>query len=138
MNMDNTTHRYALESPAQGRYEARDNKTGVLVTFDEGKFDETQQWYYPVDAAFSQETLNRIYDGLENWLRRFHMDKMVPGGKYTLSKEGNLTVLSYSEDGSPAIRISFPSGYPKNKIVARIRFMAKYLKDNVDERDMNF
>lgn len=138
MNMDNTTYRYSLESPAQGHYEARDNKTGVFVTFEEGKFEETQEWYHPVDAAVIPEVLNRTCDGLENWLKRFHMDKMISGGKYPLTREGDEMVLSYSEEGSPAIRISFPAGYPKNKIVARIRFMAKYLKDNVDDRDGNF
>ena len=136
MNMDNTTHRYTLESPAPGLYEARDNKTGVFVTFEEGKFDETQEWYHPVDAAVIPEVLKRTCDGLEGWLRRHYLDAMTPEAKYSITLSEDGTMVTFSRKGNPEkkndphIEITFPAFYYRKNIVAKLNAMVKFLRDD--------
>lgn len=128
--------RYSLTSPAPGHYEAKDNRTGVYVTFQEKKFDETQQWYHPVDSSLTPAKLDSICDDLEGWLKWHHKDLMTEDTYYkiTVSDDGSTVKFirqgTPDKPGDPHIEITFPAETYKKTIAVRLGQMAKFLKES--------
>lgn len=131
--------RYILSSPEPGHYEVKDNRTGVFVTFEENKFNETQQWYHPVDTDLNPVKLNRVCDGLEGWLTWHHRELMGPADNFyiQLSEDGRtVTVVRPGTPGKvsdPHMEITFPAELYQKTAAALVSGMARFIKERAED-----
>lgn len=140
MTQENTPSRYILESPAPGYFECRDTKTNVFVTFEEQKYDETQEWYFPADPAIQKPTtMDNIANKMEAWLLWHHQLKLRPEHKYMiqLSEDGKtITVTHAGKPGNPSdprIVVTFPADARQKSVAAKIRNLAMFLRDHTED-----
>lgn len=132
--------RYTIETVKPGFYYVTDRKTNASVSFHQGRFQETQEWYFPADPAIQNPVrMHRIADAIESWLTWHHKDLMGGTERYTLEFSDDRKTIIYTRHGTsdkpgdPTITITFPAETYKKTIAALIRNAAKHLRDNEND-----
>ena len=134
------SNRYTIETVKPGLYYVTDNKTHASVTFHQGRFQESQEWYFPADPAIQNPVkMHRIADAIESWLTWHHADLMGVTEKYSLQFSEDKQTIIYTrhgmtaKPGDPTITITFPASCYKKTIAALIRNAGKHLRDYEDD-----
>lgn len=128
-NNQTPSPRFYLDNPQEGFYEAGDTKTGVFVTFEEKKFQETQEWHLPCnpDLINKPAAVGHIQDKIEGWLRTHHGEIMSPPLSHSLTKSEDGTItLARPEIG---LTITFPASLGRATAAAFIRTASVWLKN---------
>ena len=131
--------RYTLERTAPGTYKAIDLRFGIFVTFEEGRFEETQRWSNPTDSQIPPHKLNQICDGIEGWLNWRHRGIMGLEEKYKVVISEDGSTVTFIRPGTPGvisdphIEITFPAELYKKTAAAKISGMAKFLRDQAPD-----
>lgn len=139
MNMEQQDQkRYSIESPKPGFYNVYDSRSGVAVTFEERRFQETQHWTVPAGKEFNRVALSRLCDHMEAWIRLQHPDIFAEPGKFTLTRSGDGHTITITRPDQ-GLTISFPSSTGKITAAAQIRAVSMWLKSMADNWDnVNF
>lgn len=128
-NNQTPSPRFYLDNPKGGYYEAGDMKTGVFVTFEEKKFQETQEWHLPCnpDLINKPSAVGHIQDKIEGWLRMHHAEIMSQPLSHSLTKSEDGTItLARPEIG---LTITFPASLGRATAAAFIRTASVWLKN---------
>ena len=140
------SERFTIETVSPGFYYVTDHKTFVSVSFHEGRFHETKEWYFPADPELQKPIrMQRIKDTIESWLTWHKPELLGTDDRYTLQFSEDKKNITFTrlgtpgKPGDPKIVITFPAETYKKTIAALIRNAARYLKDSApDWHTVNF
>lgn len=128
--------RYQLQEIRTGFYQATDTVTHAYVTFEKGKFQETQEWQFPADPNIANPTsMHRIANRIEGWVMWHHREIAAPPEKFIVQLSEDGQTVRVIRQASPRMEITFPADISKEKAAAKLQAAAMWLKKSADYWD---